>query len=1359
MKNFAFLVSFFCSMSIAFAQPCANAGQDTLVCGFVYNLSGLPTGGYWSFVCDPATEQIVDLDSVLPGVTKVQVNQCGIFRFVYHVPFAPCISEDTVIVFFENRSFKFEEIDYKINLDYSNPELHQSPADSCGNKRTLALLNAPMPLWSFELEGRCETFSVDQTLVNIDSSSCTADSMLANIKIQKDTTSYSWNARQNVIFQLDPNNKILVHNFQDYLEVLGNNLVQEMENLCPLRKCFIDYILCQDTAVYDTIQLTVPIHLGGRWHLNIDNNSVPLNKSTIFNTNGQSYLLNLNKDATNYGQDSLCFTLNLLDSGGNIKPLINKEILHLQWKEIWTTDTIKVLLPKEIRDDQCRCNGRTINQALLQSPQIPELKTSEIRMVFMPDPQLTVKGDTAFCDGTFANLKASDAFVSYQWSNGTTTQSNFVNQEGYITLIAVDSFGCSDSTGIYVRKGEIPTLGIQVSKNPICKGDCADMIILSKRENKAIWVDVDSSNQVTVCPEFTQSFLAKVISPLGCEAFESVFIEVRPTPDVNAGQDKTLTCSITSIELTPFRIDTNASRKFYWSGPGINNANRNIGNPFLSTPGTYYLTTIDTVSGCFGKDTVEVKEDIAKPKANAGKDQVLDCINKKVILGSDSTNSGTSFYIEWIGPGIIDSLKENKLQTVQLPGQYIIIVKNLDNDCISSDTVRVLLDQDAPIADAGIDRLIPCDSNSIRLGGPLMSFGNSIDYRWSGPGINAGNLDQRNPTVSDTGIYRIIVINRENSCRDTDYVYITKPIVFPEIKLSKTSDIGCGVDSVLINTAGSIGINLKFTWIGLGIGSKSTNGVKVGLGGWYKLILRDTVSHCEDIDSIFILFKGNKPDISAGLDKLIDCDNEFVSLDGRINYPDSLSRILWTGPGINLTNQNLKKPIVNVAGSYILSVLDTATQCLSLDTVVVTKNLVKPIGRLGFDQTINCKNNIAVINPSLSNIRTSYSFKWSGPGIDTARQSQIIQPISIPGFYVFTINTPNPECISRDTIEIKIDTQRIRVFATDSVINLDCATTTWTHLQNPFSAIDSLVWKDSQGKSIKSNNRGMSTTFNLSGTYQYISYQKNGCHTTGSITISFAKQLNVEVTNDRSCKNKATASIDILYTEGTAPFTLKLNNQNYPDNTTMINNLAVGSYTLRITDARSCVYEAFIRIDAHPALAQDLSHPDTIPLCKKETVQLNGTYNHNNIQVKYKWDDNSTNPLRTVNDFGIYKLTYTDIFDCESITKPFVVIDVLERQFEIIQLPNVFAPNGQVENRTYRPFISFEAEVVSYELQIFNRWGQKVFATQDKTFGWDGNWKGEAQAPDTYIAVIKATILDCNQTKDISIKQALTLLR
>ena len=57
-------------------------------------------------------------------------------------------------------------------------------------------------------------------------------------------------------------------------------------------------------------------------------------------------------------------------------------------------------------------------------------------------------------------------------------------------------------------------------------------------------------------------------------------------------------------------------------------------------------------------------------------------------------------------------------------------------------------------------------------------------------------------------------------------------------------------------------------------------------------------------------------------------------------------------------------------------------------------------------------------------------------------------------------------------------------------------------------------------------------------------------------------------------------------------------------------------------------------------------------------------------------------------------------------------------QLSDILVPNAFVPEGI--NKEFKPRIVFAEELVNYDLQIFDRWGKKVFESQDHDTGWNG---------------------------------------
>jgi gliding motility-associated-like protein len=64
-------------------------------------------------------------------------------------------------------------------------------------------------------------------------------------------------------------------------------------------------------------------------------------------------------------------------------------------------------------------------------------------------------------------------------------------------------------------------------------------------------------------------------------------------------------------------------------------------------------------------------------------------------------------------------------------------------------------------------------------------------------------------------------------------------------------------------------------------------------------------------------------------------------------------------------------------------------------------------------------------------------------------------------------------------------------------------------------------------------------------------------------------------------------------------------------------------------------------------------------------------------------------------------------------------------------LPNAFSPDGNEKNEVYKPIGT--PYVFSYEMAIFNMWGEKMFETKDITQGWDGRYKGEICPQGVYI--------------------------
>ena len=100
-------------------------------------------------------------------------------------------------------------------------------------------------------------------------------------------------------------------------------------------------------------------------------------------------------------------------------------------------------------------------------------------------------------------------------------------------------------------------------------------------------------------------------------------------------------------------------------------------------------------------------------------------------------------------------------------------------------------------------------------------------------------------------------------------------------------------------------------------------------------------------------------------------------------------------------------------------------------------------------------------------------------------------------------------------------------------------------------------------------------------------------------------------------------------------------------------------------------------------------------------------------------------------------------------------IIVVMTESELI-IPNAFTPNGDGLNDMFNILNPIFYPVFSFE--IYNRWGQQVFATSDVTRGWDGTYDGKPQEIGMYIWMVTYEKANQPGTK-FSLKGSVTLLR
>jgi gliding motility-associated-like protein len=100
-------------------------------------------------------------------------------------------------------------------------------------------------------------------------------------------------------------------------------------------------------------------------------------------------------------------------------------------------------------------------------------------------------------------------------------------------------------------------------------------------------------------------------------------------------------------------------------------------------------------------------------------------------------------------------------------------------------------------------------------------------------------------------------------------------------------------------------------------------------------------------------------------------------------------------------------------------------------------------------------------------------------------------------------------------------------------------------------------------------------------------------------------------------------------------------------------------------------------------------------------------------------------------------------------------------QDPIYYVPNAFTPNGSELNNVFLPIFSPSLALESYTLQIFNRWGEIIFESQDPLKGWDGTvntTKGASMSPDG-MYTYKITFVETGFEKEFEVVGSVVLVR
>lgn len=203
---------------------------------------------------------------------------------------------------------------------------------------------------------------------------------------------------------------------------------------------------------------------------------------------------------------------------------------------------------------------------------------------------------------------------------------------------------------------------------------------------------------------------------------------------------------------------------------------------------------------------------------------------------------------------------------------------------------------------------------------------------------------------------------------------------------------------------------------------------------------------------------------------------------------------------------------------------------------------------------------------------------------------------------------------------------------------------------------------------------------------------------------------------------------------------------------------------MTITTVENCVYDSlyskYIHIYDYPVADFNYS-PTNVPMFDP-TVTLTDASSYS--AVSWYWNIPEGNPnSSTETEFKVeypegvvadYKVTLyvkNEIGCIDSITKIIPVVSDV-----IVYAPNTFTPDGDGFNQTWRVFTQ-GLDPYSFDLLIFDRWGEIMWESHDYNASWDGTYGGKVVPDGTYIWIIHSKSEISDQKFDY--KGHVTILR
>ncbi len=284
------------------------------------------------------------------------------------------------------------------------------------------------------------------------------------------------------------------------------------------------------------------------------------------------------------------------------------------------------------------------------------------------------------------------------------------------------------------------------------------------------------------------------------------------------------------------------------------------------------------------------------------------------------------------------------------------------------------------------------------------------------------------------GTYAVSITDA-NACTTAQGNMYVAPPTYPVASAATPGVLTCTAPSLTLNGSGSsTGQQFSYLWTTadghIFSGANTLNNCIVNEAGTYQLMVLKNSNNCTAFASTVVTANQTEPIISAGPPGNLTCLMSQTTLIG-IGPSGQGYSILWTTIGGNIVSgATTLSPVVNAAGSYTITLTNTANGCTGTSTTNVTSNISTPNATANGGQ-ITCTNSTVQLSGNSTTPGVTYA--WTGPNNFTSSAQNPV--VSVQGTYFLTVTKTSNGCTATANAVVAQNTTAPQAAAQGGTLN------------------------------------------------------------------------------------------------------------------------------------------------------------------------------------------------------------------------------------------------------------------------------------------------------------------------------------